>query len=112
MDCIFCKIVKGEIPCNKVFENDDILAFNDISPLAKTHIIVIFKKHIQSVADINSDNSNIISKIFEAISYISKQQKLDNGFRVITNSGIDAGQTVNHLHFHILGGEKLRSNII
>lgn len=106
-DCLFCKIVAGDIPSTKVYEDDSVFAFRDIAPQAKTHILVIPKAHIASVAEINSENSAVISHIFEVISRIAKEEKLDGGYRVVSNCGDDAGQTVHHLHFHILGGEKL-----
>lgn len=108
MDCLFCEIVKGNIPSAKVYEDETVLAFKDINPMAPVHIIVIPKEHIaESAADITSDNSSTIAHIFEIIAKIAREQCLDNGFRVITNSGEDAAQTINHIHFHILGGKKL-----
>ncbi|MBR3847986.1 MAG: histidine triad nucleotide-binding protein [Oscillospiraceae bacterium] len=106
-DCLFCKIVAGDIPSTKVYEDESVFAFRDIAPQAKTHILVIPKEHIASVAEINSENSAVISHIFEVIAQIAKEEKLDGGYRVVSNCGDDAGQTVHHLHFHILGGEKL-----
>ncbi len=106
-DCIFCKIIAGEIPSNKVYEDELVYAFRDIAPQAKTHILVIPKEHIASVAEINAGNSGIVSHIFEVIAKIAKDEGLDGGYRVVSNCGEDAGQTVFHLHFHILGGEKL-----
>ena len=106
-ECLFCKIVAGEIPSTKVYEDDSVFAFRDIAPQAKTHILVIPKAHIASVAEINSENSAVISHIFEVIAQIARDEKLDGGYRVVSNCGDDAGQTVHHLHFHILGGEKL-----
>ena len=107
MDCLFCKIVAGEIPSNKVYEDDLILAFRDIAPMAPTHILVIPKTHIGSVTEINAENSAVIAHIFREIPKIAKAEGLDNGYRVVSNCGADAGQTVHHLHFHILGGRKL-----
>lgn len=106
-DCLFCKIVAGDIPSTKVYEDESVFAFRDIAPQAKTHILVIPKAHIASVAEINSENSGVISHIFEVIAQIARDEKLDGGYRVVSNCGDDAGQTVHHLHFHILGGEKL-----
>jgi len=106
-DCLFCKIVAGEIPSIKVYEDERVLAFRDIAPQAKTHILVIPKEHIASVAEINSENSAIVSHIFEVIAKIAREEDLKGGYRVVSNCGDDAGQTVHHLHFHILGGEKL-----
>ena len=107
MDCIFCKIIKGEIPSSKVYENECVYAFRDINPQAPVHILVVPKEHISSVDEITADNSALVAKIFEAIPEIAKAEKLDGGYRVITNCGADACQSVKHLHFHILGGAQL-----
>ena len=107
MDCLFCKIVAGEIPSTKVYEDDLVLAFRDIAPMAPTHILVIPKAHIGSVAEITAENSNVVAHIFQVIPQIAKAEGLDNGYRVVSNCGADAGQTVHHLHFHILGGKQL-----
>ena len=107
MNCIFCMIVEGKIPSKKAYEDDDILAFHDINPQAPTHILVIPKTHISSVDGINAENSGIVSKIFEKIPEIAASTGLTNGYRVISNCGADACQTVPHLHFHILGGAPL-----
>ena len=107
MDCIFCKIVEGAIPSSKVYEDEKILAFKDVNPQAPVHILVVPKEHIQSVDEINGSNSNIVSSIFEKIPQIAKDAGLTNGYRVITNCGPDACQSVKHLHFHILGGAQL-----
>lgn len=106
-DCLFCKIVKGDIPSTKVYEDDRILAFRDIAPQAPTHILVIPKAHIGSVAEINKDNSNVVAHIFTVIPQIAEKEGLTGGYRVVSNCGADAGQTVHHLHFHILGGKTL-----
>ncbi len=106
-DCLFCKIIAGEIPSTKVYEDELVLAFRDIAPQAPTHILVIPKKHIASVAEINEENSSVVSHIFEVIAKIAKEEGLSGGYRVVSNCGDDAGQTVHHLHFHILGGKKL-----
>lgn len=106
-DCLFCKIVAGEIPSTKVYEDDRILAFRDIAPQAPTHILVIPKTHIASVADITPENSDLVAHIFQVIPQIAKAEGLDDGFRVVSNCGDHAGQTVKHLHFHILGGRQL-----
>ena len=111
MDCIFCKIIDGSIPSNKVYEDEHILAFYDINPQAPVHVIVIPKQHIQSANDINEFNSPIVAKIFEAIPTVAKKCNLNNGYRVITNIGEDGCQSVKHLHFHILGGKKLVENL-
>ena len=107
MSCLFCKIVAGEIPSTKVYEDELVLAFRDIAPQAPTHILVIPKTHIPSVDGITAENSNIVAHIFEVIPQIAKAEKLENGYRVVSNCGADAGQTVHHLHFHILGGKVL-----
>ena len=105
--CIFCKIINGEIPSKKAYEDEKILAFHDINPQAPVHILVIPKEHIPSVDGINAENSAIIAKIFEKIPEIAKSCGITNGYRVISNCGDDACQTVKHLHFHILGGKKM-----
>ncbi len=106
-ECLFCKIIAGDIPSTKVYEDELVLAFRDIAPQAPTHILVIPKAHIASVADISGDNSAVVAHIFEIIPQIARAEGLDNGYRVVSNCGEDAGQTVHHLHFHILGGQKL-----
>ncbi len=106
-NCLFCKIIAGEIPSTKVYEDDSVLAFRDIAPMAPTHVLVIPKAHIGSVAEITAENSAVVSHIFEVIPAIAKAEGLENGYRVVSNCGDDAGQTVHHLHFHILGGRKL-----
>ena len=107
MDCIFCKIAAGEIPSTKVYEDEKILAFRDIAPMAPTHILVIPKAHIGSVAEVTADNADIVAHIFTVIPKVAEAEGLTNGYRVVSNCGADAGQTVHHLHFHILGGKKL-----
>lgn len=104
MDCIFCKIANGEIPATKVYEDDTVIAFNDLEPQAPAHILVIPKKHITSAADITEENSGVIAHIFEVIAKIAKEQNMDNGFRVVNNCGESAGQTVKHIHFHLMSG--------
>ena len=106
-DCLFCKIIAGEIPSTKVYEDETVLAFRDIAPQAPTHILVIPKQHIASVAEITADNSGVVAHIFEIIPKIAAAEGLENGYRVVSNCGADAGQTVQHLHFHILGGKQL-----
>ena len=107
MDCVFCKIVSGEIPAKIVYEDEQVLAFNDVNPVAPVHVLVIPKKHIVCVDDINSDNKYIIGDIFFTISKVAKKLNLASGYRIINNCKEDGGQTVNHLHFHLLGGKKL-----
>ena len=109
--CLFCKIVAGEIPATKVYEDDSILAFRDIAPQAPTHILVIPKTHIPSVDGITAENSSLIAHIFETIPAIAAAEKLTGGYRVVSNCGPDAGQTVAHLHFHILGGAELSTQM-
>lgn len=107
-DCIFCKIVSGDIPCSLIYQDDKIMAFNDINPLAPVHILIIPKQHIESAQAVDSGNSQIIAYIFEKIPGLAKEAGIaDSGYRVITNIGKDSGQVVPHLHFHILGGRKL-----
>ena len=107
-DCLFCKIIQGEIPSSKVYEDDLCYAFRDIAPMAPTHILVIPKTHIPSVDGITPENSPVVAHIFEVIPQIAKAEGLTSGYRVVSNCGADAGQTVPHLHFHILGGKELR----
>lgn len=107
MDCLFCMIVAGDIPSTKVYEDETVLAFRDINPMAPTHILVIPKAHMDSVAQVNPENSAVIAHIFEVIAQIAQQEGLEDGFRVVSNCGTHAGQTVKHLHFHILGGREL-----
>lgn len=111
-DCIFCKIVAGEIPAKKVFENDAVFAFFDIAPQAPVHILVIPKAHIVSAAHVTAENADAVAACFAAIPQIAKEAGLDSGFRVISNCGEDGGQTVFHLHFHILGGKFLGANLL
>ena len=107
MDCIFCKIAMGEIPSNKVYEDDLCLAFHDINPQAPIHVLVIPKMHIASADEISAENSALVAHIFEVIPTVAKKAGVTNGYRVITNCGEDACQTVKHLHFHVMGGKKL-----
>ncbi len=111
-DCIFCKIIKGEIPSTKVYEDDKCLAFRDINPQTPVHILMVPKTHIACAADLTEADEALIGHIFTAIAKIAKDEHLDKGFRVITNSGKDAGQTVDHLHFHIMGGVTMGEKLI
>jgi len=111
MDCLFCKIAAGEIPASRVYEDSRILAFRDINPMAPTHILVIPKCHIPSVDGINEENAALVAHIFAMIPRIAEAEGLKNGYRVVSNCGPDAGQTVNHLHFHILGGRELTTQM-
>ena len=109
MDCIFCKIVKGDIPSNKIYEDDKVLAFHDISPEAPTHFLVIPKEHIRSANDINEENSHIISHIFLVINKLVRELNIaETGYRIVNNCGKDGGQTVEHIHFHVLGQRDLK----
>ncbi len=106
-NCLFCKIAAGQIPSDKVYEDEKILAFRDIAPQAPVHILVIPKSHLASVEEITEANCALSAHIFCRIPQIARQAGLTGGYRVVTNCGPDAGQTVNHLHFHILGGKVL-----
>lgn len=108
MDCLFCKIIKGEIPSKKVYEDEFIYAFWDIAPVAPVHILVIPKEHIATLNDINEKNSKIISKLYEVIPKIAKENGIaEDGYRVVSNCNKNASQTVFHIHFHIIGGRQL-----
>lgn len=108
MSCIFCKIINGEIPCSKVYEDDKVLAFNDINPVAPHHILVIPKKHYESIIDIPEKEMEIIAHIHNVINRIANEINFDKtGFRIINNCGEDGGQEVKHVHYHILAGKKL-----
>ncbi|MCI1964610.1 MAG: histidine triad nucleotide-binding protein [Oscillospiraceae bacterium] len=108
MDCVFCKIAAGEIPSKKVYEDDQVLAFYDLEPQAPVHILIIPKKHIASAAEITPENSAVVAHIYEVAARLAKENKLDGGFRVVCNAGADGGQTVPHLHFHLLGGRSMK----
>ena len=107
MDCLFCKILAGEIPSSKVYENEWVYAFRDINPQAPVHVLVIPTEHMPCADGVTAENSAVVARIFEAIPEIAKQEGLTNGYRVITNCGEDGCQSVKHLHFHLLGGKKL-----
>ncbi|MGL5244573.1 MAG: histidine triad nucleotide-binding protein [Sarcina sp.] len=108
-DCIFCKIATGEIPSNKIYEDDKVIAFHDISPEAPVHVLVIPKEHIDSVNRINENNSEIVAHIFTVINKIVRELNIhESGYRVVTNCGQNGGQTVGHIHFHVLGGRDLK----
>ncbi|MBD7909790.1 MULTISPECIES: histidine triad nucleotide-binding protein [Clostridium] len=107
-DCIFCKIIKGEIPSKKIYEDDNVYAFYDINPGAPVHFLVIPKEHIESVNSLNEDNAEIVSHIFKTINKLVSELGIDkNGYRIVNNTGKDGGQTVHHMHFHVLGGRSL-----
>ena len=111
MNCIFCKIINGEIPSSKVYEDEYCLAFKDLNPAAPVHVLVVPKTHIESLDYVNQENIDTVSKVVLAIPAVAKAAGVQNGYRVITNIGEDGGQTVKHLHFHILGGKKLTEKL-
>ena len=111
MNCLFCAIINGDIPSNKVYEDDKCYAFLDIAPQAPTHILVIPKLHIASADEVNESNSVYVAHIFEMIPEIAKSAGLESGYRIVSNCGDDACQSVKHLHFHIMGGKKLSDNM-
>ena len=104
MDCLFCKIIAGEIPCSKVYEDDSVFAFNDIDPQAPVHVLIVPKEHIASADDVNESNSAVIAHIFEVAAKIAKDKGLADGYRIVNNCGDRAGQTVKHIHFHLMSG--------
>lgn len=107
MDCIFCKIAAGIIPSNKVYEDDRVLAFYDLDPQAPVHVLIIPKTHITSAAEITAENSAVVAHIFEAAAKIAEKLELKDGFRIVSNCGPAGGQSVPHLHFHLLGGRDM-----
>ena len=107
MDCLFCKIIAGDIPSSKIYEDDNIYAFKDIAPEAPVHVLIVPKTHICCTNAITAENSDCVARIFEKIPEIAKLCGLDNGYRIINNCGEDGGQSVMHLHFHLIGGAKL-----
>ena len=109
MDCLFCKIVNGEIPSTKVYEDDTVYAFRDINPMAPVHVLIIPKAHLSSINDVTAENSAVIAHIYEVAAKLAKELGVaESGYRVVSNCGPDAGQTVFHLHFHLLGGKALK----
>ncbi len=104
MDCLFCKIINGEIPSAKVYEDDTVFAFRDIEPQAPVHILIVPKQHIKSAAEITCENSAVIAHIFEVAAKIAESEGLTDGYRIVNNCGDSAGQTVKHIHFHLMGG--------
>ena len=107
--CIFCKIIKGEIPSSKVYEDEKVIAFNDINPEAPVHVLIVPKVHVESVLELDDAGFNIIAHIFKVASDIARELKLnEKGFRIVNNIGKDGGQTVPHIHFHLLGGRTLQ----
>lgn len=108
-DCLFCKIIDGEIPSQKVYEDDKCLAFKDISPLAPVHFLVVPKTHFASAAEVTEENETLIGHIYTVIARLAKEMGFSDGYRVVTNVGTLAGQTVHHIHFHVLSGKELGS---
>ncbi|MCD7845080.1 MAG: histidine triad nucleotide-binding protein [Oscillospiraceae bacterium] len=111
-DCLFCNIIEGKIPSTKVYEDDYCYAFRDIAPQAPTHILVIPKEHIPSADALDEGNSSVAARCLEAIPKIARAEGLENGYRIISNVGPDAGQSVKHLHFHLLGGKRLPDQMV
>ena len=108
MDCLFCKIIAGEIPSAKVYEDDKVLAFRDIEPQAPVHILIIPKEHIASANELNEENASVVGHIYAVAAKIAKEEGIaEGGYRIVNNCGVDGGQTVGHLHFHMLGGRSL-----
>ncbi|MBQ5347305.1 MAG: histidine triad nucleotide-binding protein [Ruminococcus sp.] len=107
MDCIFCKIADGSIPSKKVYEDDKMLAFHDIEPAAPVHVVMIPKEHISSANELNEENSAVVAHIYSKVPEIAKKLGLDGGYRIVNNCGADGGQTVFHIHFHLMGGKTL-----
>lgn len=111
-DCLFCKIIKGEIPSQKVYEDEEVIAFNDINPIAPIHILVVPKKHISSLAHMDNGDEVIVGKIYNVINKIADDKGFkQDGYRVIVNCGENGGQEVMHLHFHVIAGKKLGTKI-
>lgn len=107
MDCIFCKIIAGEIPSTKIYEDESVYVFADIAPIAPIHYLLIPKQHISGASEITAENSAVVAHIFEVAAKIAKEKNITDGFRIITNCGDNAGQTVKHLHFHLLAGKPM-----
>lgn len=111
-DCIFCKIVRGEIPCNKVYETKELLAFDDINPMAPTHVIIIPKEHIATLMDVKNGGANIMGNIVSAVQEVAKIKGInEKGFRMTINCNEDGGQIIFHLHVHVLGGKRLKDEL-
>lgn len=106
MDCVFCKIISGDIPSSKVYEDEWVVAFKDLEPQAPVHVLIVPKEHIASAKEITAENSFLIAKVFEAAAKIAKEMDLKDGFRIVNNCGEKAGQTVMHIHFHMMAGRE------
>ena len=111
MDCLFCSIIAGEIPSNKVYEDDQILSFRDIAPQAPVHILLIPKKHIAGAQEITAENSAVVAHIFEVAAELARKEGLCDGYRILTNVGEHGAQSVKHLHFHLVGGRPLSAEL-
>ena len=111
-DCVFCKIIGGDTASSRVYEDDDVFAFRDIHPKAPVHILIIPKKHLSGVSEVTAENSSLVAKCFEAAAKIAEREKVTDGYRIITNCGAGAGQTVFHLHFHLLAGKKMGEKLL
>ena len=108
MDCVFCKIIDGEIPSEKVYEDEDFLVIKDINPVAPVHLLVLYKKHVGKIHELSKEDREKLSRIFEVIANVAKDSGiLESGYRVVVNNGPDSGQEVDHIHFHVIGGKKL-----
>ena len=106
-DCLFCMIAEGKIPSKKLYEDDQVVAFYDINPQAKVHFLVVPRKHISSAAALTEEDGALLGHIFTVIAKLAKEQGLENGYRIVNNCGADGGQSVRHLHFHLLGGRSM-----
>lgn len=112
-DCLFCKIIKGEIPSSKVYEDEYVYAFKDIEPVAPVHVLIVPKKHISSLNEVSEEDEALLGRIFIAIKKIAKELGVESkGYRIINNCGKDAGQTVMHLHFHLIAGTKMGEKLL
>ena len=107
-DCLFCKIINGDIPSEIIYEDEKVIAFKDISPQAPVHFLLIPREHIESVNDINQENSYLIGHIFEVAKKLAKENNLDLGYRIVNNCKVHGGQTVDHIHFHLMGGRQMQ----
>ena len=111
-DCLFCKIIAGEIPSTKVYEDENVFAFNDISPLAPVHVLIVPKQHIENIDGLNGSNADIMGKLFLAAKEIAKQKGVAGGYRIVTNTGARGGQEIFHLHLHLLGGRETMGPVL
>ena len=108
MDCVFCKIINGEIPSDKVYEDEDFLVIRDIKPVAPVHLLVLYKKHVGKIHELTEEDRAKLSRVFEVISKVAEKERIiESGYRVVVNNGPDAGQEIDHIHFHVIGGRKL-----